>query len=152
MAAGGFNAHAANIVAAVFIATGQDPAQVVESANCITLFSPADNGEDLHVSCTMPSVEVGTVGGGTHLSPQKACLELLGVAGASTAEPGANARQLAMVVASAVLAGELSLLSALSAGHLMKAHMQYNRKAPTAPPAEKAPSEAAPAAAAANVN
>ena len=71
MAAGGFNAHAANIVAAIFIATGQDPAQVVESANCITILSPADNGEDLHISCTMPSIEVGTVGGGTHLAPQK---------------------------------------------------------------------------------
>ena len=87
----------------------------------------------------MPSVEVGTVGGGTHLKPQKACLELLGVAGASTDEPGANARQLSMVVAASVMAAELSLLSALSAGHLMRAHMQYNRKA-----AEPAPTAAPP--------
>lgn len=71
MASGGYNAHAANIVAAIFIATGQDPAQVVESANCITLLTPSENGEDLHISCTMPSIEVGTVGGGTHLAPQK---------------------------------------------------------------------------------
>ena len=74
--------------------------------------------------------QVGTVGGGTHLKPQKACLELLGVAGAAADAPGANAATLAMVVAGAVLAGELSLIAALSAGHLMRAHMQLNRKAP----------------------
>lgn len=132
-AVGGFNAHAANIVAAVFIATGQDAAQVVESANCITLLAAANGGEDLHISCTMPSVEVGTVGGGTILKPQRACLELLGVAGAAKDEPGAHARALATVVAGAVLAGELSLLAALSAGHLMKAHMALNRKPAAAP-------------------
>ena len=49
MAAGGYNAHAANIVAAIYIATGQDPAQVVESANCITLLSAAPDGESLQV-------------------------------------------------------------------------------------------------------
>jgi len=140
MSSGGYNAHAANIVAAIFIATGQDPAQVVESASCITLLSHADNGKDLHISCTMPSLEVGTVGGGTHLSPQKACLDLLGVAGASPGKPGEHARQLAMVVASAVMAAELSLLSALVQGHLMRAHMQYNRKdAHANPPPEPSP-------------
>ena len=128
MAAGGFNAHAANIVTAIFLACGQDPAQNVESSNCMTLLEPCNGGTDLHISCTMPSIEVGTVGGGTHLAAQKACLSLLGVAGASADTPGANARQLSMIVASAVMAGELSLLSALSAGHLVKAHMKLNRK------------------------
>jgi len=128
MASGGFNAHASNIVTAVFLACGQDPAQNVESSNCITLLEPANGGEDLHISCTMPSIEVGTVGGGTHLDAQKSCLQMLGVAGAATDAPGANAKQLSMVVAAAVMAGELSLLSALSAGHLVKAHMQFNRK------------------------
>ena len=132
---GGFNAHASNIVTAVFLATGQDAAQNVESSNCITLMEagPPDadgNGAALRISVTMPSIEVGTVGGGTHLKPQKACLELLGVAGAAADAPGANAATLAMVVAGAVLAGELSLIAALSAGHLMRAHMQLNRKAP----------------------
>lgn len=128
MSAGGFNAHAANLVTAVFLACGQDPAQNVESSNCITQLTPVNGGADLHISCTMPSIEVGTVGGGTHLAAQKACLNLLGVAGSADASPGAHARQLAMVVAATVMAGELSLLSALSAGHLVKAHMALNRK------------------------
>ena len=59
-ALGGFNAHASNIVTALFIACGQDAAQNVESSQCITLLSPTDNGQDLHVSCTMPSIEVSS--------------------------------------------------------------------------------------------
>ena len=125
---GGNNAHASNIVTAVFLATGQDPAQNVESSNCITLMERVgDNGEDLHVSVTMPSIEVGTVGGGTALHAQQACLRLIGCAGASAGEPGSNARQLASVVAAAVLAGEISLMSALASNHLVSAHMKLNR-------------------------
>jgi hydroxymethylglutaryl-CoA reductase (NADPH) len=125
---GGNNAHAANLVAAIFLATGQDPAQVVESANCMTLFESMDGGRSLHMSVTMPAIEVGTVGGGTSLEPQKACLGLIGVAGANYDEPGKNADQLARVVAGLVLAGELSLMSALAANHLMSAHLALNRK------------------------
>ncbi|KAH8723791.1 3-hydroxy-3-methylglutaryl-coenzyme A reductase [Phaeosphaeriaceae sp. PMI808] len=124
-AMGGFNAHAANIVAAIFLATGQDPAQVVESANCITIMNNV-NG-DLQISVSMPSIEVGTIGGGTILEPQSAMLDLLGVRGAHPTSPGDNARQLARVIAAGVLAGELSLNSALCAGHLVKAHMAHNR-------------------------
>lgn len=125
-ALGGFNAHAANIVAAMFIATGQDPAQAVESSHCITMMEAAAGG-DLHVSVTMPCVEVGTVGGGTALASQAALLDLLGVKGANAERPGANARLLATIVAGAVLGGELSLMSALAAGQLVKSHMKYNR-------------------------
>lgn len=57
-ALGGFNAHASNIVSAVYIATGQDPAQNVESSHCITMMEPVNDGKDLHVSVTMPSIEV----------------------------------------------------------------------------------------------
>lgn len=131
---GGFNAHAANLLTAVFLATGQDPAQNVESSNCITLMNKLENG-DLRISVSMPSIEVGTIGGGTVLGPQNAMLELLNVKGPHPTEPGANARQLAKVVASAVLAAELSLCSALAAGHLVQSHMQHNRKAPAAAPA-----------------
>mmetsp|Transcript_6840 Transcript_6840/g.11738 ORF Transcript_6840/g.11738 Transcript_6840/m.11738 type:complete len:562 (-) Transcript_6840:420-2105(-) len=127
---GGFNAHAANIVAAMYIATGQDPAQVVESSNCMTLMEKI-NGDDLYMSVTLPCMEVGTVGGGTHLPAQKACLELLGVSGANRDHPGRNAEQLARIIAASVMAGELSLMSALAAGHLVKSHMQYNRKPTT---------------------
>ncbi|KAF4363904.1 hypothetical protein CsatB_005098 [Cannabis sativa] len=126
-ALGGFNAHASNIVSAVFIATGQDPAQNVESSHCITMMEPVNDGKDLHVSVTMPSIEVGTVGGGTQLASQSACLNLLGVKGANREVAGSNARMLATIVAGAVLAGELSLMSALAAGQLVNSHMKYNR-------------------------
>jgi hydroxymethylglutaryl-CoA reductase (NADPH) len=72
-------------------------------------------------------MQVGTVGGGTQLTSQAACLDLLGVKGANRESPGSNARLLATVVAGGVLAGELSLLSALAAGQLVKSHMKYNR-------------------------
>ncbi|KAA8514728.1 hypothetical protein F0562_017907 [Nyssa sinensis] len=126
-ALGGFNAHAANIVSAIFIATGQDPAQNIESSHCITMMEAINNGKDLHVSVSMPSIEVGTVGGGTQLASQSACLNLLGVKGASKESPGSNSRLLSTIVAGSVLAGELSLMSAIAAGQLVKSHMKYNR-------------------------
>jgi len=125
---GGYNAHASNIVTAIYIATGQDPAQNVESSNCITLMEKASNGKDLLMSCSMPSIEVGTVGGGTHLPAQSSCLSILNVKGANYDMPGKNAVQLARVVCTGVLAGELSLMSALAAGHLVKSHLEHNRK------------------------
>ncbi|KMT01597.1 hypothetical protein BVRB_9g215930 [Beta vulgaris subsp. vulgaris] len=124
---GGFNAHAANIVSAVYIATGQDPAQNVESSQCITMMEAINDGKDLHISVSMPSIEVGTVGGGTQLASQSACLNLLGVKGANREAAGGNARLLATVVAGSVLAGELSLMSAIAAGQLVKSHLKYNR-------------------------
>ncbi|EFC38170.1 3-hydroxy-3-methylglutaryl-CoA (HMG-CoA) reductase [Naegleria gruberi] len=124
---GGFNAHAANIVTAIFLATGQDAAQNVESSNCMTIMEKTDNG-DLYVSVTMPSIEVGTVGGGTHLDAQKTCLKIIGVAGANQENPGQNAQTLAKCVASTVMAGELSLMAALAADHLVSAHIAHNRK------------------------
>ncbi|KAK2429588.1 3-hydroxy-3-methylglutaryl-coenzyme A reductase [Trifolium repens] len=126
-ALGGFNAHASNIVSAIYLATGQDPAQNVESSHCMTMMEAVNDGKDLHISVTMPSIEVGTVGGGTQLASQSACLNLLGVKGASKETPGANSRQLATIVAASVLAGELSLMSAIAAGQLVKSHMKYNR-------------------------
>jgi len=125
---GGFNAHAANIITAVYIATGQDAAQNVGSSNCITLMEPwGRDGEDLYITCSMPSIEVGTVGGGTVLPAQSACLEMLGVKGPHPTNPGENACQLARIVCGAVLAGELSLMSALAAGHLVRSHLRHNR-------------------------
>ena len=84
----------------------------------------------LQISVSMPSIEVGTIGGGTILEPQGAMLDLLGVRGAHPTNPGDNARMLARIVASAVLAGELSLCSALTAGHLVRSHMAHNRSQP----------------------
>ena len=82
----------------------------------------------------MPSVECGTVGGGTALPAQAACLRMLGVAGAAD-PPGENAAQLARVICATVLCGELSLMSALSSNHLISAHLALNRR-PAAPAAD----------------
>jgi hydroxymethylglutaryl-CoA reductase (NADPH) len=120
----GFNAHAANVVASVFLATGQDEAQVVEGANAITTVEP--RAEGLYVSVSLASLEVGTVGGGTGLPTQAETLDLLGLRGGGD-PPGANADALAETVAAGVLAGELSLLAALAADHLASAHADLGR-------------------------
>jgi len=130
---GGNNAHAANILTAIYLACGQDPAQNVESSNCMTLMEAINDGKDLLITCTMPSIEVGTVGGGTSLPPQQAMLDLLGVKGGNREHPGENARRLARIICASVVAAELSLMSALAAGHLVKAHMQHNRSVPSTP-------------------
>lgn len=120
----GFNAHAANIIAAMFIACGQDPAHVVEGSLCITTVDPADDG--VYVSVTLPALPVGTVGGGTGVETQAECLRMLGVSG-SGVPPGSNAKKLAEIVGAGVLAGELSLLGALAAQHLARAHSTLGR-------------------------
>eukprot|EP00388_Colpodella_angusta_P024194 GDKJ01063080.1.p1 GENE.GDKJ01063080.1~~GDKJ01063080.1.p1 ORF type:complete len:237 (-),score=24.39 GDKJ01063080.1:101-766(-) len=124
---GGFNAQAANAVAAIFLATGQDPAQVVESSTCLTSMTKNADG-DLEISVTMPSIEVGTVGGGTGLPAQHGCLDLIGCSGSNKEDPGANSRLLSRVIAAGVLSAELSLMSGLVAGHLLSAHLKLNRK------------------------
>ncbi len=121
----GFNAHFANIVGAIFLATGQDEAQITEGSHGITLAEVTPEG-DLYVSVTMPSLEIGTVGGGTRVPTQREALSIMGVAGGG--EPaGTNARKFAEIVAGAVLAGELSLLAAIAAKHLAKAHKELGR-------------------------
>ncbi len=121
----GFNAHHANIVAAIFIATGQDEAHVVDGSTGYTTMEVTEDG-NLYASITIPSLNVGTVGGGTRMETQRECLEILGVAGGGD-PPGTNAREFAEVVGAAVLAGELSLVAALAAGHLGKAHRLLGR-------------------------
>jgi hydroxymethylglutaryl-CoA reductase (NADPH) len=118
------NAHIANIIAAIFIATGQDVAQVVESSMGYT-WTEVRNG-DLYISVTLPSLEVGTVGGGTRLPTQREALAIMGVAGGGD-PPGTNARKFAEIVAATVLAGELNLLAALAANELARAHRLLGR-------------------------
>lgn len=120
----GFNAHATNIAAAMFIACGQDAAHVVEASNAITTMELTEDG--LYCSVTLPSLNVGTVGGGTRIATQQECLNMLGVAG-SGEPPGTNSRKLAEIIAAAVLAGEISLVGALAARHLAKAHAALGR-------------------------
>ncbi|MCC7567312.1 MAG: 3-hydroxy-3-methylglutaryl-CoA reductase, partial [Methanoregulaceae archaeon] len=80
----------------------------------------------VYVSVTIPSLAVGTVGGGTGIGTQHECLELLGVAGGGD-PPGRNAKKFAEIIACGVLAGELSLIGALAAQHLARAHAQLGR-------------------------
>ena len=75
------------------------------------------------MTCSMPSIEVGTVGGGTVLPAQSSCLEMLGVKGSHPSMLGENASRLARIVCATVLGGELSLMSALTAGHIVKSHL-----------------------------
>ncbi|WP_418285862.1 hydroxymethylglutaryl-CoA reductase (NADPH) [Halorubrum sp. DTA46] len=121
----GFNAHVANAVAAMFLATGQDAAQVVEGANAITTAEATPDG-DLYVSVSLASLEVGTVGGGTKLPTQAAGLEILGVRGGGD-PAGSNGDALAEAIAVGALAGELSLLAALGSRHLSSAHADLGR-------------------------
>jgi hydroxymethylglutaryl-CoA reductase (NADPH) len=118
----GFNAQYANVIAALFLATGQDPAHVVEGSMGIT--TAEVQGEDLYVSIFLPDLMVGTVGGGTGLSTQKEALSMLGVAGGNG---GKNAQALAEIVGASVLAGEISLLSSLEQGTLSQAHQRLAR-------------------------
>ncbi len=120
-----YNAHFANIIAAVFIATGQDVAQVVESSMGYTWTEITDDG-DLYVSVTLPSLEVGTVGGGTRLPTQREALRILGVEGGGN-PPGTNAKKFAEIIAATVLAGELNLLAALASKQLARAHEALGR-------------------------
>ena len=120
----GFNAHAANVIAAMFIATGQDQAHVVDASTAITSFSVRE--DELYASVSMPSLPVGTVGGGTSIKTQHECLSIMDVAG-GWKPPGAHAKKFAEIVCCAVLAGELSLIAALAARHLARAHATLGR-------------------------
>ncbi|WP_332899960.1 hydroxymethylglutaryl-CoA reductase (NADPH) [Haladaptatus sp. CMSO5] len=120
----GFNAHAANTVAAMFLATGQDAAQVVEGSNAIVTAEARE--DELYASISLASLEVGTVGGGTKLPTQAEGLSVLGLRGGGD-PAGANADALAEVIATGALAGELSLLSALASRHLSSAHAELGR-------------------------
>jgi hydroxymethylglutaryl-CoA reductase (NADPH) len=120
----GFNAQAANVVAAMYLATGQDAAQVVEGSNAIVSMEAREDG--LYAAISMASIEVGTVGGGTKLPTQAEGLDVLGIRGGGD-PAGSNADALAECVAVGALAGELSLLSALASRHLSSAHEQLGR-------------------------
>lgn len=118
----GVHGHYANGIAALFIACGQDAACVAEAAVGVTRFQAAEDGA-LYASVTLPNLIVGTVGGGTGLPTQRACLDIMGLAG-----PG-HARAFAEVTAALALAGELSITGALAAGHFTRAHRRLARGA-----------------------
>ena len=117
----GFNAHYANIIAAIFAATGQDLGQVVEGSLGITSAETLDNG-DLYFSVYLPNLMIGTVGGGTNLPTQKEALQIMGI------KDSGDTKKFATIIVSAVLAGELSLLASQSAGTLGESHIKLGRK------------------------
>jgi hydroxymethylglutaryl-CoA reductase (NADPH) len=118
----GFNAQFANIIAAIFIACGQDVAHTVEGSLGITTTEIV--GDQLYISIYLPDLVIGTVGGGTRLPAQKEALELLGISGGNK---GNNAASFSEIVGAAVLAGEISLLAALSEGALASSHFRLTR-------------------------
>ena len=121
----GYNAHFANVLAAMFIATGQDVAQVVEGAMGVTSIELREP-DGVFASVFLPDVPLGVVGGGTALGPQKEALALLG-ATPHPDQPGSGALRLAEILGATVLAGELSLLSAFTSGDLAGAHERLGR-------------------------
>ncbi|MEZ5185498.1 MAG: hydroxymethylglutaryl-CoA reductase [Candidatus Nanopelagicales bacterium] len=119
-ASANYGAHAANGLAALFIATGQDAANVSESHAAITYSQLLESG-DYYWSITLPALIVATVGGGTGLPTQRECLQILGCAG-----PG-HVNALAEICAAVVLAGEVSLASAVLAGDWVTSHERLGR-------------------------
>ncbi len=117
----GVQGHFANGLTALYLACGQDPACVAESAIGVTRFEVIDDGS-LYASVTLPGIMVGTVGGGTGLPTQAACLEILGLRGSG------KSPALAEVCAGLLLAGELSIIGALAAGHFTRAHQRLARQ------------------------
>ncbi|MBI2133450.1 hydroxymethylglutaryl-CoA reductase [Candidatus Woesearchaeota archaeon] len=119
----GMNAQFANVISAFYLATGQDIAHTVEGSHGITQMQA--KGENLLVTVTIPAIQVGTVGGGTKLPCQKECISLTRIKDSKV--PGNSADQLAEVTATAVLAGEISLMAALQSHQLVDAHKRLNR-------------------------
>jgi hydroxymethylglutaryl-CoA reductase (NADPH) len=123
----GYNGQLANGLTALFIACGQDVANVANCAVGVTDVEATAEG-DLHASVNLPSLTVATVGGGTGLGTARECLAMLGCAGAG------KAPKLAEIVAATLLAGELSFGAAIASGEMVAAHERLGRNRPEAAP------------------
>jgi len=117
----GIQGHLANGLASLFIATGQDVACVSEAAVGITRMEVTETG-DLYAAVTLPNLIVGTVGGGTNFPTQQECLDIMQCRGTGTS------RKYAEICGALLLAGELSIVAAMSAGHFTRAHEKFGRK------------------------
>ena len=115
--------HSANGLTALFIATGQDVANIAESHAAITFVELLDNG-DYYWSITIPSLIVATYGGGTGLATQRECLEILDCYGSGKVE------KFIEICAATVLAGECSLAAAVVHGDWVESHDKYGRNRP----------------------
>lgn len=118
----GSNGHVANGIAALFLACGQDMANVSES--CVGYIYTEVAGKDLYVSLQIPSLVIGTVGGGVSLPTQRECLQIIGCYGQG------KAHKFAEVVAATIIAGEISLAASIVAGDFVKAHEALGRNRP----------------------
>lgn len=117
----GAQGHYANALAALFLACGQDVACVAESSVGMTTMDLTPDG-DLYVSVNLPNLMVGTVGGGTHVPTARECLEMLGCRGEG------SARKFAEICAVTAMAGEISIMGAMTAGEFGKAHAKHRHK------------------------
>lgn len=113
-------AHSANGITATFIATGQDVANVAESSAAIA-YADIDHDGNYYLSITIPSLIVATYGGGTGLPTQQECLKMLGCSGAG------KVNKLAEIIGATVMAGEISLMSAVLAGDWVTSHDALGR-------------------------
>ena len=118
----GYTGHAANGLAAIFIATGQDVANLVNSSCAVTVFEPHPEG--LYVSVTLPALSVATVGGGTGLPTPREALGIMGCTGSG------KAQKMAEIVAATILGGEVSMGAAIASGEFVGAHERYGRNRP----------------------
>ncbi len=123
----GYNGHFANGLTAMFIACGQDVANIANASVGINSLEVLEGG-DLYASVTLPSLTIATVGGGTDLGTSRECLEILGCLGSG------KAAKLAEIMAATVLAGELSIGAAIASGEFVAAHEHYGRNRPEPPP------------------
>ncbi len=123
-----FNAQFANVLAAVFVACGQDVAHVVEGAMGVASFEARDDGS-VYTSVYMPDCPLAAIGGGTGLDTQREALAVMGVR-ADPDRPGTAVRRLAEIVGAVVLAGELSLTAAFTSRDLARAHERLGRSGP----------------------
>ncbi|MFW6222125.1 MAG: hydroxymethylglutaryl-CoA reductase [Bacteroidota bacterium] len=118
----GSNGHIANGLAAIFLACGQDLGNVADS--CMGYIYTEAMSDDLYVSLKLPSLIIGTVGGGVSLPTQRECLEIIGCYGTG------KAKKLAEVVVATLMAGEISLAASVVAGDFVSAHEKYGRNKP----------------------
>lgn len=117
----GINGHTANALAAIFIACGQDAASVVDSYVGVTNFEVMDD-RSLYASLKLPSLVIGTVGGGTDLATQRECLNLLGCYGAE------GSRKFSEIIVAAALAGEIAICAKVANGTFADGHRKHGRK------------------------
>ncbi len=119
----GYNGHIANGITALFIACGQDVANVANASVGITNLEVTDDG-NLYASVMLPSLTVATVGGGTGLGTSRECLEMLGCSGSG------HAAKFSEIIAATVLAGEISMGAAIASNDIVSAHEAYGRNRP----------------------